>query len=64
MSTQSPVDPSFAYVDASEEQLKQLWLAYYPSGSGPLGIMRTVCALIESIAHMRGFNPENWHRSE
>lgn len=53
-------DPSLSYVDASEEQLKALWLAWYPGGSGPLGAMKTICGLIESIAHMRGFDVSKW----
>lgn len=58
------VDPSLAYVDASEAQLLSLWRSYYPAGSGPLGTMKTVCALIESIAHLRGFDPSKWTRHE
>ena len=54
------VDPSFAYVDMSEDQLKSLWKAWYPIGSGPLSAMRSICALIESIAHMRGFDVSKW----
>ncbi len=55
-----PVDPSFAYVDASEDQLKSLWKAWYPGGSGPLGAMRQICVLIESIAYLRGFDVTKW----
>ena len=58
--TRKPVDPSMSYVDMSEEQMKALWLAWYPAGSGPLGAMKTICALLESIAHMRGFDPSQW----
>jgi hypothetical protein len=54
------VDPSFAYVDMTEDELKSLWKAYYPAGSGPLGAMRTICALVESIAQMRGFDVSKW----
>lgn len=55
-----PLDPSFAYVDLSEDELKDLWRIWYPGGSGPLSSMRTVCALIESIAHLRGFDVSKW----
>lgn len=54
------VDPSLAYIDASEEQLYSLWKAYYPMGSGPLSVMKTVCALIESIAHLKGYDISQW----
>lgn len=61
MKPRSPVDPSLAYTDASEQQLKSLWHSYYPAASGPLsGMMQTVCALIESIAHLRGFDVSTW----
>lgn len=54
------VDPSNAYIDMSEDELFSLWTAYYPAGSRPLGSTRTVCALIESIAVMRGMCIEFW----
>ena len=60
MSKRKLVDPSLAYIDLDEQQLKSLWNAYYPAGSGPLGVMRTVCALIESLAHLRGFDVSKW----
>ena len=58
--TRKPVDPSLSYVDMTEDQRKALWLAYYPGGSGPLGAMRTICGLIESLAHLRGFDVSKW----
>jgi hypothetical protein len=58
-----PLNPSLSYHDMSEEQLKSLWDSYYPSGSGPLGMMMTVCGLIENIAHLRGINVSNWVKS-
>lgn len=76
MDTYKPVDLSLTYVDMSEERLKSLWKAWYPGGSGPLGCvaisinwhnhiqrissMRQICALIESIAHLRGFDVAKW----
>ena len=57
-----PVDPSFAYLNMSEEELKQNWNAWYPGGSGPLGAMRTICSLIEAVAHSRGFDVSKWVR--
>jgi hypothetical protein len=56
------VDPNLSYVDATEEQLYNLWCAYYPAGSGPLSTMRTVCAMIENLAHLRGFDVSKWVR--
>ena len=60
--TKGPVDPDFSYVDASEAQLKSLWDTWYPAGSGPLGAMRTICALIENICHLRGIDTSDWRR--
>lgn len=54
------IDPSRIYVDASEEELLSLWRTWYPGGSGPLSTMRTICALIENIAVLRGFDPSKW----
>ncbi len=54
------VDPSQTYSDMDEDGLKSLWRAYYPAGSGPLGVMRTVCGLIEEIARTKGFDPVQW----
>lgn len=54
------VDPSQTYSDMNEEDLKGLWRAYYPAGSGPLGVMKTVCGLIEEIARNKGYNPTDW----
>jgi len=54
------IDPSLAYVDLDEEGYFRLWLSYYPAGSGPLGVMKTVCALIESICHLRGIDTSQW----
>lgn len=56
------VDPSQTYSDMNEDDLYGLWVAYYPAGSGPLGVMKTVCGLIEEIARMKGYNPSLWHR--
>lgn len=60
MTTKIPLDPSFAYVDMSEDDLKRLWQNWYPCGSGPLSSMRQICVLIESIAHLRGFDVSKW----
>ena len=38
-----------------EDLLQQLYLSYYPAGSGPLGVMRMVTRLIEAIAAEKGF---------
>ena len=37
------------------EKLARLRLAYWPAGSGPLGPMRTVVALINDLARVRGW---------
>ena len=55
-----PVDPSFAYIDMTEDQMKSMWVAYYPSANYAIGAMRTICALLESIAHLRGFDTSKW----
>lgn len=48
------------FITMSEEELKAMWLAWYPAGSGPLGAMRHICSLIEAIALMRGFDIQKW----
>jgi len=40
----------------SEEQMKELYEKMRPVGSGPLGLMRITCDLIESIAAEKGFS--------
>ena len=37
------------------EDLQDLYTKLYPAGSGPLGVMRITCALIEAIAAEKGF---------
>lgn len=54
------VDPSQSYSDLDEGSLHSLWKAYYPAGSGPLGVMKTVCGLIEEVARMKGFDVSKW----
>lgn len=39
------------------EQLQNLYLNFYPGGSGPLGLMRLICTMLEQIAKERGFEP-------
>ena len=48
------------YLNMTEEELKDLWIAYYPSGSGPLSTMRQICVLIETVARMRNFDVDKW----
>jgi len=47
--------PDFVGQFDTEEQLQEYYLAYYPKGSGPLGAMKVICALLESIAIDKGF---------
>jgi hypothetical protein len=44
----------------TEEELKSMWNAWYPGGSGPLGEMRRICSLIEAVAMLRGFDIQKW----
>lgn len=60
MYTHTLIDPSLAYIDMTEDQLFNLWLVYYPAVSGPIGMLKTTCALIESLASLRGFDPSCW----
>ena len=53
------VDPSLAYIDITEDQLRSMWQAHN-STSGAQGLCKSVCALIESIAHLRGFDTSEW----
>ena len=39
-----------------EDQMRELYRKMKPSGSGPLGVMRIVCNLIEAIAKEKDFN--------
>jgi hypothetical protein len=56
----APVDPSLAFIDMSEEDMHTFWKAWYPGGSGPLSAMRQICALVENVAHLRGFDVTKW----
>jgi len=44
----------------TEEELKAMWLAWYPAGSGPLSAMRQICSLLEAVATLRGFDIQKW----
>ena len=44
----------------NEEQLKDLYRHYRPIGSGPLGVMKVVCSLIEAVAEEKGYNVAAW----
>ena len=44
----------------TEEELKAMWVAWYPGGSGPLSAMRNICSLIEAIATLRGIDIQKW----
>jgi hypothetical protein len=50
----------FNLVTMTEEELVSLWRAWYPQGSGPIGAMRVICAAIEAVAKLRGFNIDKW----
>lgn len=39
----------------TEFDLQSYYHAYYPHGSGPIGVMKVVCALLEKIALDKGF---------
>lgn len=43
-------------IDINDEAgLQELYSKTYPGGSGPLGMMRITCSLIEAIAREKGF---------
>jgi hypothetical protein len=48
----------------NEEQLADLYVKMQPAGSGPLGMMRIMCALIEAIAKERGYDTNSWLRGK
>ena len=54
------VDKDHVFINAPEDQLFRLWMAYYPGGAGPLAAMKTICSLIENIAHLRGIDTSKW----
>jgi hypothetical protein len=46
-------------VDINDRELLEGWYkACYPGGSGPLGMMRMLCGLIEGIAKEQGWELE------
>ena len=50
-------------IDINDHELLQEWyFRMYPGGSGPLGEMRIICALIEAIAREKGFELEKPNR--
>lgn len=54
------IDPENKYMFLSENELKEIWLNFYPAGSGPLAIMRELCRTIEALARLRGFDVNKW----
>lgn len=47
--------PEFACKFETQAELQEYYNAYFPAGSGPLGTMRVVCALLEKITLEKGF---------
>lgn len=41
---------------ATQEILESWYISYWPAGSGPLAMMRLVCAALEEIAELRGYD--------
>lgn len=41
---------------ADQASLEEMYISFYPKGSGPLGVMRYFCAALEEIAELRGYN--------
>lgn len=58
------VDPTLRFTDMPEDELYSLWKSWYPGGSGPLGAMRTICQLIESVAYLRGIDTSSWYEKQ
>lgn len=54
------VRPDYHLDVDNEDQLKSLYLAYFPAGSGPLGSLSMICKLIETIAEEKGYNIMEW----
>jgi hypothetical protein len=44
------------YMNMSEEDLRHLADCWYPSGSGPIGAMYTITALVRLVAKLRGID--------
>lgn len=42
-------------VPQTQKELEELYVAYYPGGSGPLTQMAIICKLLEEIAALRGY---------
>lgn len=43
----------------SEGELKSMWVAWYPDGSGDFA-NKHICSLIEALATSRGFDITSW----
>ena len=41
---------------ATQADLEDWYNNFYPRGSGPLGVMRLLCAALEEIAELRGYD--------
>lgn len=43
-------------IELTKDNLKKWRKSYFPAGSGPLGVMRMVVALIDAIAREKGWD--------
>ena len=43
-----------SYDNLTEEELNELYLSWFPGGSGPISAMYTVCALLKVVAKHKG----------
>lgn len=41
---------------ATQAELEDWYNKFYPQGSGPLGVMRLLCAALEELAEHRGYD--------
>ena len=42
-------------VPQSKKELEQMYVSFYPRGSGPLTMMSCICHLLEEISELRGY---------
>ena len=46
------------FVPQSQRELEECYIRYYPRGSGPLGMMCTICELLVEVATLRGYTTD------
>jgi len=48
------------FMTMNEDELKNFRDVWYPGGSGPIGAMYAITALVKVVATLRGFDTSTW----